>query len=86
MKFYVVGNEVDPKKRQTEDQAFDKRAGAAITARRILQGISLAAVGRQIGKDATTVMRYESGALPMTVLTAARICHFIKLNPKELFK
>ena len=64
---------------------FNAKVGAKIRAWRIECGLSLADVGVRMGMNATTIMRYESGSAPLTVVKAAAICAELGHEITELF-
>lgn len=43
-------------------------------------------VARQLSIDRSTYVRKEKGDIPLTLKELILIIHFLKINPKELFK
>lgn len=81
-----IAGGTDHEVRKASELAFNKEIGKRIREKREMVGMSLDYMGKILDIDPTTVSRHESGAVPLTVVRAARICHAIGLDIRELVK
>lgn len=71
---------------KNNDINVSKRIGEIIKSKRKRKNISQAELGEHLGVTHTTVSRYESGGLPITVNSLDQIASFCGFKPLEYMK